>query len=70
MQKASDPDGDPLTLTAVSAPSPVGTSRIDGPVAGFSNCEQSVYYEWPEGWSGVATMTWSSSGRDSETGIA
>jgi hypothetical protein len=57
LQNASDPDGDPLTLTAVTSPTPVGISSIDGAVSGQPNCAQTVRYEWPSGWSGVASMT-------------
>jgi hypothetical protein len=52
LQAASDPDGDKLTLTKVSAPSPTGKAFDGGAVPGESNCGQSVRFEWPSGWTG------------------
>lgn len=56
LQRASDVDGDDLTIKSVGNASPVGTSSIGGSVSGEADCDESVRLDFPDKWTGVVTI--------------
>lgn len=56
LQKASDPDGDILSIASIGAAGPVGTASIGEGIDKYTDCHETVRVDFPNDWTGKITV--------------